>query len=467
MNPQKLKELNEQRGAKYKDYAALSEKPTLTAEERTRHGTLETEIRGIDDQLTRAANSIALAGSKGVETSEQEERDLNRFDLGKLLRGMLSNLKGKGSTLDGIEKEMTEEGEKEARDCGITEIPGVQLPRVLVRRQDRTSRRYAAEFARERRTSMTATGTTSTSGDQGGMTIATTPMGLMDDFYNGLVLEGYVTLLEGLRGNVNFPRYVKDTDPAHKGENVSAGALSGTTAMLSLTPHRLPAYQDISEQLLMQSSQAIETVVRNNITAQLAAEVQNMWINGSGGSSQPSGILSAAYTLSTVYAGGATANGTNADGSAQVYRDWTRLRTKVAANNALRGRLAYLTNSQVVGQAFETKRGLATPSDTVSTDSRMIIDDPAVMRVAGFPVLETNSVPATLSKGASSGILSPIIFANWQDFYAGFWSGINLELLRDATIGIQGLYRLSASVYYDGGIVRPKSFAKCIDINAP
>ena len=467
MTPKELHELSVQRGAKAKELAALLNKQTLTDSERTEITNRRSELSGIDDRIARGTEALAIASSRPVAPTESEERDLNQFDLGRLLRGMLSNLKGNGSRMDGIEAEMAQEGEKEARDAGITELPGIQLPRMLVRRQSREARRFAAEHGRERRTSLTATGTTSVTGDQGGMTVASSPIGLLDDFYNQLVLEPYITLLEGLRGNVTFPRYAKDSDPAHKSENASAGALSATTAALSLSPHRLPAYQDISEQLLMQSSATIEAVVRSNITAQLAAEIQSKWINGSGVSNEPAGILSSSYTLSTVYAGGVSANGTNADGSAQVYRDWTRLRTKVAANNALAGRLAYLTNSQVVGQAFETKRGLATPADTVSTDSRMIIDDPATMRVAGFPVLETNSVPNSLTKGASSGILSANIFANWKDFYGAFWSGINLELLRDATIGIQGLYRLSASVYYDGGIVRPKSFAKCIDINAP
>jgi len=464
MDPKKIKELNEQRGAKYKDFVALSDKDNLTADEKTKFGTLESEIRGIDEQLTRAATALALASSKPIDLSVREERDIATFDIGKVLRSMAASLGGRAVALDGVEKEMVEEGDKEVREAQIGVSKGVTLPRVLCRRQDRGVRRGLREGR-----AMTATGTTSTTGDQGGMTVATTPLGLLDDFYNALVLEqAGITVLEGLRGNVNFPRFVKDSDPAHKTENASAGAYAGTTAMLSLSPKRLPVYQDISEQLLMQSPAAIETVIRNNLTAQLAAEIENMFLNGSGGSGQPAGILDAsAYTLSTVYAGGASVVGTNADGAAQVYRDWTRLRTAVAKNNALRGRCAFVTNSQVVGQAFETKRGLITPSDTNPTDSRMIIDDAETMRVAGFPVFETNSCPATLTKGASSGILSANVFANWQDYYAGFWSGINLELLRDATIGIQGLYRLALAVYYDGGIVRPKSFAKCIDINAP
>jgi HK97 family phage major capsid protein len=466
MNAKDLKELNEKRGAKAKELVTLLNKETLTKEERDSLPNRRQEVADLDERLTRAAEAIALAVAKPTELSETENRDIGTFDYAKVLNHMVRVSRGQASTLDGVEAEMFEEGDKERREAQVSGGGALTLPRLMVRRQDRSERRAGRDFRRDRR-SMTATGTTSTTGDQGGMTVATTPMGLLDDFYNGLAMEAAgITILEGLRGNLNLPRYLKPSNPAHKAENASADGLSPTTAMLSLSPHRLPAYIDISEQLLMQSSAAIETVIRNNLNSQLSALVQDMWINGAGSNSQPTGILGTTG-IGVVYSGGATSNGTNANGATQVYRDWTRLRTAVAKQNALRGRLGYLTNSQTVGQAFETKRGLITPADTNPTDSRMIIDDAETMRVAGFPVFETNSVPATLAKGTSGSTLSANIFGAWQDFYGAFWSGINLELLRDATIGIQGLYRLAAAVYYDGGIVRPKSFAAIVDVVAP
>jgi HK97 family phage major capsid protein len=464
MNAKELKNLSDERGAKAKELVSLLNEPKLTDEQRTKSTALKAELADIDDRLQRAADAIAISATKPADFTRQEERDVNKFDFAKLLRCMVGDF---GVKLDGIEAEMAQEGSNEAKAAGIGAIRGVMLPRSLVRRQDRTARRGYESRA----VSMTATGTTSTTGDQGGMTVATVPMGLLDDFYNALVLEkAGITVLEGLVGNVNLPRYSKDTDPAHAAENVAGAQVTPTTAMLSLTPHRLPCYIDLSEQLLMQSSAAIETVVRGNLMQQLAAEVEGKWINGTGANSQPAGILLAAsypMTGQVVYSGGATSNSTNTAGLAQSYLDWVRLRTAVAKYNALRGRPAFVTNSQVVGQAMQTKRGLAIPTDSTATDSRMIIDDIANARVAGFPVFETNNVPATLTKGGSGATLSANIFGNWQDFYGAFWSGINMELVRDATLATTGVYRLVASVYYDGGIVRPVSFAKCIDIAAP
>lgn len=455
MNAQKIKELNETRGAKYKELVALSQKDSLSADENSRFNALETEIRGIDESLTRGAKALSLASSAAPTVSAQEERDLNRFDLGKALRAMAGI---NGERLDGIEKELAQEGAREAMEAGVAAARGITLPRILVRRQDRS-----VINARESR-AMTATGTTSTTGDQGGMTVATTPMGLLDAFYAKLVLQqAGATVMEGLRGNVNFPRYVKDTDTGAKGENASASALSPTTAMLSLYPHRYPAYVDISEQLLMQSSANIEAVVRNNVTAQLAAIVQKEMINGSGSSNAIAGLLGTSG-IGAIYAGGAnTTSGTNANGAAQVFPDWVNLETAIANVDADIGSLGYVTNPKVRGQAKQTRKGKSTPSDTTATDSNMIWQNGN--EVNGYAAYTTTSVPSNLTKGTSS-TLSALIFGNWSDFYMGFWSGINLELLRDATIGIQGLYRLSASVYVDSGIVRPASFAAIKDINA-
>ena len=45
----------------------------------------------------------------------------------------------------------------------------------------------------------------------------------------------------------------------------------------------------------------------------------------------------------------------------------------------------------------------------------------------------------------------------------GLGVGVSLEMIRDKTNAISGLYTLVASTYYDGGVVRPKSFAAMLD----
>ena len=448
MSQNKIRRLQEDLGAVKKEIRTYLDANTTIKPDDAKLKELESRFDTLQGQVEAETRQLARESAEPGPLSEGESRDVARFHLGKALRGSAGLI-----NFDGIEKEMHDEGVREARNANCA-TKGLMLPNRLVRRQNRFEKRM-----------MTATGTTSTSLDQGGMTIATTPEGLVDSFYEALVLEkaGF-TIIEGLVGNVPFPRYVKDSNPSTKAENAAAGAVAPTTATIELTPHRLPAYTDISEQLLMQSSAAIETVVRRNIAEQLAATMQNLVVSGAAAGADPTGILSTGG-IGTCYAGGANVtSGTNANGAAVVWPDFVNLETYVATQNVSGGRFGYLTNAKVRGAAKKTRRGLATPSDTSVSDSRMIWEDGD--EVNGYPVWTTNSVPSNLSKGGSGATLSALIHGRFDDGYVGMWAGLSLELLRDGTLAPQGLYRLVGALYFDFGIVRPVSFAAIKDIVA-
>ena len=75
----------------------------------------------------------------------------------------------------------------------------------------------------------------------------------------------------------------------------------------------------------------------------------------------------------------------------------------------------------------------------------------------------SNAISRTLVKGTSGAACSAIFFGNFADYIEAYWGGVSLEMVRDKTNAITGLYTLVASVYYDGGVVRPKSFAAMLD----
>ena len=435
MNAQKIKELNEKRGAAYKDLVALSDKTSLTADETTRYNGLENEIRGIDEALVRNAKAMALARPEPV-LSAGEERDVARFDIGTALRSLIAN-----KALTGVERELVEEGQKEARSAGISSGSGLTLPRLLVRRGG------------EARAAMSATGTTSVTLDQGGMTIATNKQGLLDDFYNASILrQNGATVLEGLVGNLDIPRLLKATDPAKKAENASADAANPTTSMLSLVPKRLPAYVDIGEQLLNQSSSAIETVIRRNLTAQLSAIQEKAFFHG-GGTNEANGIAGTSGIGSVV-------GGTN--GLAPTWTQIVSLESKVDQANALLGVPRYFINGKTKAQLKTTLKNSAT-----GTDSNYIISDMNPGIFNGYSYAYTNAVSSTLTKGSASGTCSAIFFGNPADYWIGYWGGLTLEILRDSSNAITGQYRLAAAVYYDGGVVRAQSFSAMLDALTP
>lgn len=430
-----LKTLNETRGAKLKQAQEITSKLTaenrgFTDEERATIRSINDEVEKIDTDIHQEVRTIGLLSAKAPQLSRQEEKDVRSFDFSKILNHLHRSAKGGITTLDGIEAEMIQEGEREARAAGV-QAGGLVLPRMLVRKENRD---------------MTATGTTSVTGDQGGMTIATDKRGLLDDFFNVSVLRGLgSTVLEGLTNNLDIPRIVAGTDPAKKAENAAADEVSPTTLMVSLSPKRLPAYIDISEQLLTQSSSAIEAILRGHLTTQMGAIREKAFFHG-GGTNEPTGIAATSGI-------GSVAGGTN--GAAPLWTHLTQLEEKVDAQNALLGSLAYATNGQIRRKLKETPR----QSSGVEGNFLLGLD----RMVNGYNVGFTNAISRTLTKGSASGVCSAIFFGNFADFYEAYWSGISLEMVRDKNNAISGLYTLVASTYYDGVVVRPKSFAAMLD----
>ena len=431
----KLKELQEKRGSLMKQVREIldfvgTQQRSLTPDEETKIRAMEVDIDGltasIDAEVRQMQREGAARSTPVLNAGEQ--RDVNTFDFNKVLNHLYRSAKGGATVIDGIEAEMIREGETEARSAGIS-AGGILLPRLLVRRENRD---------------MTAAGTTTTTGDQGGMTVQVEKRGLLDDFFNASVMRlAGATVLEGLTGNLDLPRLIAGTAAAGKAENGTSDEVSPTTAMLQLTPKRLPAYIDISERLLLQSSVAIETILRGHLATQMGATQEAAFFHGTG-TNEASGIAGASGIGSVV-------GGTN--GLAPTLANLIALETAVDTSNALLGNLSYVSNGQIRGKL----KGTAKVS---STDSRMLLDSDGL--VNGYTPYFTNAVSRTLTKGSSS-VASAIFFGNFADYVVGYWGGVSLEMVRDKTNAISGIYSLVASTYYDGGVVRPKSFAAQLD----
>lgn len=427
----KLKQLQEKRGSLNKqirdliDTATVTEARSLSAEETTKLEGLESEINQIDQTIHAEMRQMARESQSQPVLSQTEERDINRFDIGVALRSLAN-----GGAVDGIVAEMLKEGEREARSAGVVSNGGIMLPSMLTRRERRD---------------ITATG--GSGGDQGGMTIAPDKRGLLDDFFNGSVMRSLgATVLEGLTGNLDLPRLIAGTAATKKTENASADEVSPTTGMISLTPKRLPAFIDISQQLLLQSSSAIEAMIRMHLTNQMLATQEAAFFHG-GGTSEANGIAGASGI-------GSVAGGTN--GLAPTFAHLIALETAVDTNNALGGNLKYASNGQIRGKLKTTLKNAA------GTDSGFILSDSNPNVINGYGAGFTNAISRTLTKGSSS-LASAIFFGNFSDYVVGYWGGLQLELIRDSANAKLGLYTLVANTYYDGGVVRPKSFAAMLD----
>lgn len=384
--------------------------------------------RGISSQEFQTEAFEALTSRQTEYTpyndlSKGQKRDIGTFDFGKALRSCIGQVK-----LDGIEKEVIDEGFKEAKRSNIEQTEGIMLPGFFVKRD------------------LTATG--GTGGDQGGMTIETQKAGVLDDFYNASIMRQLgATVMTGLVGDLDIPRLIAGSDPSGKAENATADEISPTFADLNLAPNRLPGFVDISKQLLLQSSSAIESVVRSSVTSQMLSVQEVAFFHGSG--------TNEAEGLAGTSGIGSVAGGTN--GAAPTYSHMVELETAVDTQNAIAGSLAYATNGQIRGKLKET------PKQASGVEGNFVISDTSPNIINSYRAAFTNAISRTLTKGTSSNVASAIFFGNFADYFIGYWSGLMLNLVQDATLATQGKYRLVGETFYDGGVQRPKSFAAMLD----
>jgi HK97 family phage major capsid protein len=425
-----IKERSERTLALRKEVSTLD---TATPEARTRLDAIAKEIEDNDQVISAEVRRLELAGQKAPNLSPGEERDLNSFDLGKVVRHLHANARGAGgvSQLDGIEAEMINEGTKEARSHGF-EAGGIILPRILVRRAQGEARTMTAGTATD-----------------GGNTIATQKIGLLDDFFNALVLRAAgARVFEGVTGNLDLPRILAGTAAAGKGENGDADEAQPTTAMLTLSPNRLPAFVEVSERLLAQSSANIQMAVQSVLFSQALATAERAFFHG-GGTNEAEGICTTSgVDVSSVV------GGTN--GAAPILKNIVDLETAVDTNNAILGNLGYFSNGKVRGK-------LKTTPKVTSTDSRMLLEDSSTALLNGYTPRFTNAIRSNLTKGTASGVCSALVFGNAQDYAMAFWGGLALEVIRDSANAKTGKYHLQATLWYDGGVTRPKSFAAMLD----
>lgn len=458
----KLKALIEARQAALDKIDALlakaeTEKRELTAEEQKQHDDTTAEIRGIDAKIKTTKEAIELRDSqaalaveaRGLNVEEPqartlpgdvktglssgEQRDLNKYSLVRAINACLSR-----KPLDGIEGEMHEEGEKEQRECGVQRSSGnLIVPQIVLERS----------FTPIHRRDLTATGTTSVTGDQGGMTIQTSVGAMIDRLRNALVLNRLgVTMLTGLQGNIDFPKLVADDQAIEKAENATSAESSPTFSKVSISPRRLPIFAEVSRQLLMQSSVGVESMLRNELMFQVAQRMENMAFNGNG-SSQPYGILN------TV---GVGAVSIGANGGAPTWDTIVDLETAIAALNADVGSMSYVTNAKVRGKLKRTSIEASTNAEKIWSN----LGGATPLNGYGCPI--TNLIPSNLTKNSGTN-LSAMIFGQWADALHAQWGGMEM-LVNPFAKDTEGLIRINLWTFYDFVVRRVESFAVCKDI---
>lgn len=368
-------------------------------------------------------------------TSKSQEKDLSKFSMLEACR--TANEEG---IVSGILREMQDEARKELQASGVmANVNGVAIPRLAMEYA-----KHRAALRRYQNATQSVTGTNL--GSQFVQTDVRGDLLQMSSLLPVPILEqAGVFVLRGLVGNILIPVIAPSTISGGlltKTENATANVVDHATSSITLTPKRLPVYVDISDQLVMQSSPDVETLILKLLLEKVNVTKDSFCIHSTASSILPSGIV----TTSGI---GSVAGGTN--GLAPTNDNIIDLETAVANANATGN--VYLTNSRARGKLKKTAIETGYPDKVWGRDNLL----------NGYRTLVSNNVSNTLVKGTSGAVCSAIIFGDFSQYLMAYWGGMLLEKPRDKTAAITGTGTLVVTEFFDGAVLQPAAFAAMLD----
>ena len=188
-----------------------------------------------EDKETRSART-----HKHININTMKEQ---RFSLLKAIRNVAEN-----RNFDPLTAKVVADGQKEMRQAGLNTVGQIYIP-----------------FEQRAAVSVTAEGS-----DIVGTNLMAIEPALRAK--NVLVQSG-AKFMTGLSGNVQIPRF----SPSNVGwQNEVGQAVDGAPTFdnVTLTPHRLTCFVDLSKQLLVQDSLSVEEAIRQDIIAAITSKLE-------------------------------------------------------------------------------------------------------------------------------------------------------------------------------------------------
>jgi len=341
-------------------------------------------------------------------------KDLSQYSLVRAINGVMGSVNGR--PFSGLEREASDEAAKRhgRQSSGLSFF----VP------HDVMTAEYQGPGSRQR---VMQAGVFSGAG-------ALVPIGaqgqsLIDLYRNQMhVVARGARVLTGLQGTLAIPRQTGGATVAWLSETATITASDQTVGQLTLTPHRLAAATAFTTQLLAQSSPDIENFVREDLMTVLAVEKDRVCLLGTGTNGEPLGI----YNTPNI---GATVDITATD--SLTYAEVVAFETAVAAGNADRGSLGFITSVHVRGKGRVTSRFANTDTPLWDKDNIYGI----------YPASATNQLTSAPS----------VIFGNWNDLIIGDWAA-NEIIVDPYSLSMQQQVRIVVHQLTDCGIRHPKSF---------
>ena len=416
-----LNDLKALRAKYYEEHVALVENPdkegrTITEAEEQRAAWLVGEVEALDKRIKHRADHeamvarVAYSGTASTTEKREIERVNGHFSLSRAIMSAAN-----GRSLEGAEAEWAQEAQREMRAQGLQVVGQVAIPTKALYRASADNFTAGAYGA-------TADGNAFVPVNVGGAIEALRAPSVIE-------MLG-TTTLQGMTGNLKFPRVsVKATGTA-EGE-VDANAASGLEMdELTLSPQRVSAKTTYSKQLLLQGGGAVDLVI-----AQELQNAMNAFID-----------TKAFDTLD-----GATINNQSTDGSTTL-----TAAIAVAMESAVLAAGGNLAAARYVMSptAYKFAKNLA----QVSSVSALY--DLASNTFNGYPAVAT---PYLVD--ASEGV-GQMLFGNFQQgCILAYFGGIDLLVDPYSAAGNAQIV-LHVNRFFDFDVRQAGALSKIIDINA-
>lgn len=260
-------------------------------------------------------------------------------------------------------------------------------------------------------------------------------------------------VLSGLVGNVAIPRQIGSVTPGWVAQAGAATESDASFTQVTLAPKTAHAIQDVTRDLLLQGTPAIEGLIRADLIESMATQLDFVALHGTGAANQPTGLAATAGI-------GSVAGGTN--GAAPTWDHIVDLESAVANNNAAVSAVGYLSNTRVRGKLKRTQKFSGTNGQEVWMPP-MAGDDPSLFgSLNSYRAGVSNNVRNDLVKGSSGAVCSAIFFGNWNDLLIGEWG--TAEILPDPlTQAANRIVRMHIYQTIDIAVRRAQSFAAMLD----
>jgi HK97 family phage major capsid protein len=404
---------------------AKAENRDFTDAENGEFDTRKAEMEALDMQINRAlemeavearaaaASATFVPGNDG-EAREKENMQ-KRFSISKALRE--ANPAMGGGKLTGIEKEIHEMGVEESRNAGVSTPADTvfSLPLSMLR--------------------ATQQSVTQDSGSYGGALVQNQAPRMVEPLRPRLVFEDLgATFLTNLSGG-NIPLVVgNDFAMEFLAETAAITPQKKTFAGPTLAPKRAGGAVDISNQLLLQSSLDVETMIMNGLSNGFAQLLHAACINGAGGIA-PTGLLSVSgVNVSTQSGSGAST--------------WARiveLQALIEEDNATEQSLGYL---------LHPKLKAALKQITKDAGSGRFLYEGGL--IDGVKAVSSSLVPVLDASGTA---VYPLIYGDFSQMTIGQWGAINVSI-NPYSADLSNSVRLVLNTHADMQIANPKAFAK-------